>query len=193
MENVGDMYETMLRVSEKADMLYEAYKKQEVDNAELKTLLHEEEEKQRLQLQLQATTQALEELKCNGGSIQIDHDALKTLLQEKEEKQRLQLQIQAATEALKEVKHNEGSQNSSLPISKLTSEVNSYDHSSVSSSRAIISIGNVEIPITGTDMRLLTRMGYKGGGLGIHGQGITHPLEVVQRPRYVGFGYTEGE
>ena len=57
MENVKDMYETMLRVSEKANMLYEAYEKQAAENEELKTLQHEEkEEKHQLQLQLQATT-----------------------------------------------------------------------------------------------------------------------------------------
>jgi len=141
----------------------------------LMTLLREEkEEKQRLQLQLQATIEALEELKCNGQSLQIDDDTLNMLLQEeKEEKQRLQLQLQAMTEALEEVKRNEGSKKPSSSISKSTFEVNSYDHSSISSSHAIISVGNVDIPITGTNMRLLTRMGYKGGGLGIHGQGIT--------------------
>ena len=51
MESVKDMYETMLRVSEKADMLYEAYEKQAAENEELKTLLHKEkEDKQQLQL-----------------------------------------------------------------------------------------------------------------------------------------------
>ena len=48
MENVKDMYETMIRVSEKANMLYEAYEKQAADNVELKTLLQEEEGKHRL-------------------------------------------------------------------------------------------------------------------------------------------------
>jgi hypothetical protein len=36
-------------------------------------------------------------------------------------------------------------------------------------------------------------MGYKGGGLGINGQGIIQPLEVVGRPWFVGLGYGEGE
>ena len=44
MENFKDMYETMLRVSEKADMLYKAYEKKAAENAELKTLLQEEKE-----------------------------------------------------------------------------------------------------------------------------------------------------
>ena len=45
------MYETMLRVSEKADMLCEAYEKQAAENDELKILLQEEkEDKHRLQL-----------------------------------------------------------------------------------------------------------------------------------------------
>ena len=56
MENVKDMYEKMLRVSEKVDILYEAYEKQAAENEEYKTLLHKEkEDKQELQLQLQAT------------------------------------------------------------------------------------------------------------------------------------------
>ena len=71
-------------------------------------------------------------------------------------------------------------------MSKSTAEVNNVNLSSVSSSSDIISLGSVEIPITETDMRLLTKMGYKGGGLGVHGQGITQPLEVVQQPRYAG-------
>ena len=85
------MYETMLRVFEKAHMLYESYEKQVEENVELKTLLQEDkEDKQRLQLQLQATIEALGELKHNNESLQADHEALKTLLhEENEEKQRL--------------------------------------------------------------------------------------------------------
>jgi len=42
MEDVKDMYKTMLRVCEKEDMLYEAYEKQGENNVELKTPLQEE-------------------------------------------------------------------------------------------------------------------------------------------------------
>ena len=64
-------------VSEKADMLYEAYEKQATENDELKALLQEEKEvKHWLQLQLQATTEAWEELKHNNEILQADHDAL---------------------------------------------------------------------------------------------------------------------
>jgi hypothetical protein len=38
-------------------------------------------------------------------------------------------------------------------------------------------------------MKLLMKMGYKGGGLGINGQGVTQQLKVVQRPIFVGLGY----
>ena len=88
MESVKDMYKTMLRVSEKADILYEAYEKQAAENEELKTLLHKEkEEKQQWQLQLQATTEAWEDWKRNNEILQADHDALKAFLhEEKEEK-----------------------------------------------------------------------------------------------------------
>ena len=55
MEDVKDMYEVILRMFERVDMLYEYYEKQVANNIELKTLLQEEkEEKQQLQLQLQA-------------------------------------------------------------------------------------------------------------------------------------------
>ena len=92
MESVKGMYESMLRVSEKADILYEAYEKQAAENEELKTLLHKEKEDKQ---QLQATTEAWEDWKRNNEILQANHDALKVFLhEEKEEKQQLQLQLQ---------------------------------------------------------------------------------------------------
>lgn len=41
-------------------------------------------------------------------------------------------------------------------------------------------------------MRLLTKMGYKGGGLVVNGKGMTQPLEVVCRPPFAGLGFIEG-
>ena len=79
-------------------------------------------------------------------------------------------------------------------LSKSTKEVKDVDFLLVSSSHSMISIGDLEIPITGTNMRLLTRMRHKEEEeLGVNNQGITQPLEVVQRPQFVGLGYTEGE
>jgi hypothetical protein len=42
-------------------------------------------------------------------------------------------------------------------------------------------------------MKLLTKMGYKGGGLGINGQVVTQPLEVVPRPPFASLGYCKEE
>jgi len=46
---------------------------------------------------------------------------------------------------------------------------------------------------TNMGMNILTKMGYIGGGLGIHGQGVTQSLEVVQRPRFASFGYSQDD
>jgi hypothetical protein len=35
-------------------------------------------------------------------------------------------------------------------------------------------------------------MGYEGKGLGIEGQGIVNPIEVVEIPRYLRLGYPSG-
>ena len=68
MESVKDLYETMLRVFEKVNILYEAYEKQATQNDELKTLFP-------------YTTLFRS---------QRDHDALKEFLQkEKEEMQQM--------------------------------------------------------------------------------------------------------
>ena len=96
-------------------------------------------------------------------------------------------------DTLEKFKHNEGSAKPSSPISESIVEVHNVDCSSVSFSHEAISFGSLEVPISGTGMRLLTKMGYKGGGLCVNGQGITQPMEVVQRPRFVGLGYTKRE
>ena len=78
-------------------------------------------------------------------------------------------------------------------ISKLTEEVKYVDFLSVSLSHSMISIGDVEIPITETNMRLLTRMRHEEEKeLGVNNQRITQPLEVMQRPQFAGSRYTEG-
>ena len=51
-ENEREMYETMLKISKRVEIMYE-------------TLQKETEEKERLQIQLWATEEALEELKHN--------------------------------------------------------------------------------------------------------------------------------
>lgn len=104
----------------------------------------------------------------------------------------MQLQLLVMEEALEELKHKKGLKKPLSSVSKPTYEVNNVDFSLVSSSHAIIYVGNVEIPIIGTGMRILTKMGYKRGGLGVNCQGITQPLEVVQWPRLVGLGYIKG-
>ena len=82
------IYETMLKISQRVEIMYEALQK-------------ETEEKERLQLQLRTTKEALEELKHNNQSLQTDNAELKMLLhEEKEEKQSLLQQLQAKDEAL---------------------------------------------------------------------------------------------
>jgi len=79
-------------------------------------------------------------------------------------------------------------------ISNSTRKVKNVDFPSISSSHSMISIGDVEILIIGTNMRLLTRMRYKEEEeLGANNQGITQPLEVVHEHRFVGSRYTQRE
>jgi hypothetical protein len=53
--------------------------------------------------------------------------------------------------------------------------------------------GSFEHHTKGTGLKLLRKMMYKGGGIGINDQGIIQPLEVVGRPQFAGLGYGEGE
>ena len=45
----------------------------------------------------------------------------------------------------------------------------------------------------GIGFKLLTKIGYDGKGLGINGQGMAHPIEVVERTCYAVLGYGKGE
>jgi len=94
--------------------------------------------------------------------------------------------------ALKQPMIDDG--NPSSVIFNLTVEVKDVDFPSVSSSHSIIFVGNVGIPIKGTNMRLFTRTRYKEEeGIGVKIKGITQPLEVEQRPLFARLGCTEGQ
>ena len=62
-------------------------------------------------------------------------------------------------------------------LSKSTEEVKYVDFLPVSSSHSMISVGDLEIPITGKNMRLLTRMRHEEKEeLGVNNQGISQTL-----------------
>ena len=74
-EHEKEMYETMLKISKRVEIMYEALQK-------------ETGEKDQLQLQLRATEEAPEELKHNKQNLRTDNVEPKMLLhEEKEEKQ----------------------------------------------------------------------------------------------------------
>jgi tuftelin-interacting protein 11 len=82
----------------------------------------------------------------------------------------------------------------STPNSENISEVCSGSHSSISHcSHQDGSFGAFEKHTRGIGLKLLTKMGYEGKGLGNKGQGIINPIEVVERPCYLGLGYGEEE
>ena len=58
----------------------------------------------------------------------------------------------------------------------------------------MIYVGDLEIPIARTNMRLLTRTRHEEEKeLGVNNQGITQPLEVVHKHQFASLRYTKGE
>ncbi|XP_073132202.1 LOW QUALITY PROTEIN: uncharacterized protein, partial [Henckelia pumila] len=52
-----------------------------------------------------------------------------------------------------------------------------------------VEVGAFEMHTTGFGSKMLAKMGFvEGGGLGKDGQGLSHPIEVVQRPKSLGLG-----
>jgi len=73
-------------------------------------------------------------------------------------------------EALEKLKCSEGLAKPSSPTSELTSKVNSVSNSSVSCSHYANDFSSFEKKTIGIGLRLMKNMGYKGKGLGVHGQ-----------------------
>ena len=119
----------------------------------------------------------MQELQEINDSIQADNEELRRLLQvAEEEKQELQEMLRDKEELLAKLQK----------VEKMdaASQTEVYDVSSCSV------FSQYE---TNVGMKILTKMGYRGGGLGINGQGVTQPLEVVPRQPFAGLGYGHEE
>ena len=81
----------------------------------------------------------------------------------------------------------------SIPNSEINSEVCSGIHSSISPCSHQYGFGAFEKHTRVMGLKFLTKMGYEGKGLGNKGQGINNPIEVMERPHYLGLGYGEVE
>jgi hypothetical protein len=96
---------------------------------------------------------------------------------------------------VKSSKNNKGNEGlkeiPSTYVSENNSEVCSEGHSSNCPRSHQDGFGAFEKHTRGIGLRLLTKMGYEGKGLGIEGQGIVNPIKAVERPRYLGLGYGE--
>ena len=53
--------------------------------------------------------------------------------------------------------------------------------------------GAFEKHTAGIGLKLMKKMGYKGGGIEANGQGIMNPIEAVEIPQYAGLGYVRKE
>ena len=103
---------------------------------------------------MQATKDAMEELKKNKQNLQENDELKKRLHEEKEEKKNLLRQLQAKDEALEKPQHNPSEVKSSSPYSCMFP-----DDDFVFFLNHTIGIGS----------KLLKRMGYEGKGLDVNG------------------------
>ena len=115
----------------------------------------------------------MQDLQKINDSIQADNAELQRLLQEaKKDKQELQEMLRAKEEL----------------FSKLQ-KVETMDDASQTEVYNVTSCYVLSQYETNVGMNILTKMGYRGGGLGINGQGVTQSLEFVPRQPFVGLGY----